>query len=99
MEILVPEPGASEMDPEKIWSAVRQVVKEAVTWAKSKNYDLKGLGISLQRNTGTFWCKKSFKLLSPFITWQDVRCKKVVDQINNSFRYNNRLFCRDFDKL
>ena len=87
LEILVPEPGAAEMDPEKIWVAVREVVREVVTWAKDKNYDVRGLGISMQRNTGTFWCKNSFKLLSPFITWQDVRCKKVVDQINGSLRF------------
>ena len=83
----MPEPGAAEMDPEKIWVAVREVVREVVTWAKDKNYDVRGLGISMQRNTGTFWCKNSFKLLSPFITWQDVRCKKVVDQINGSLRF------------
>ena len=85
--VLVPEPGASEIDPDQLWQAIRNVIKEAVEYAKEKNFKLEGIGMSLQRNTGTFWDRKSFKIYHNFITWQDVRCKRIVDSINTSYRY------------
>jgi len=84
--VLCPEPGASEIDPEALWSSIRQVVSDAVTWSKNKKIRLKGLGISLQRNTGTFWRADNFKLMSNFITWQDVRCQSIVEEGNRSIR-------------
>lgn len=84
VDVLCPEPGASEIDPAALWSSIHYVVSDVVNWARSKNLHLRGLGISLQRNTGTFWHADSFKLLSNFITWQDVRCKADVIQANTS---------------
>lgn len=84
--VLVPEPGASEIDPDQLWEAIRNVIKNAVEYAKEKNFKLEGIGMSLQRNTGTFWDRKSFKIYHNFITWQDVRCKRIVDSINSSYR-------------
>ena len=84
--VLVPEPGASEIDPEQLWNAIRNVIKSAVDWAKEQKIKLEGIGMSLQRNTGTFWDRESFKLCHNFITWQDVRCKRIVDSINTSYR-------------
>mgnify|MGYP000714625843 CR=1 FL=1 len=85
--VLCPEPGGSEIDPETLWSSIMKVVSDAVTWSKNKNIRLKGLGISMQRNTGTFWRADNFKLLSNFITWQDVRSQSIVEEKNNSIRY------------
>jgi len=85
--VLVPEPGASEIDPDQLWQAIRKVIKDAVEYAKQQNFKLEGIGMSLQRNTGTFWDRKSFKMCHNFITWQDVRCKRIVDSINSSYRY------------
>ena len=35
---------------------------------------------------GTFWDRKSGKMLHNFVTWQDVRCKDIVKEVNNSIR-------------
>ena len=58
--VLVPEPGASEIDPEQLWNAIRNVIKSAVDWAKEQKIKLEGIGMSLQRNTGTFWDRERF---------------------------------------
>lgn len=42
------------------------------------------MGVSTQRGTGTFWEAKSGKVLNNFVTWQDIRCKKFVDEINGA---------------
>jgi glycerol kinase len=86
VEIISKELGASEMDPGHIWDVTLSVTRRAVHWAKNENIKLECVGISLQRNTGTFWERKSGKILSNFITWQDVRCKDVVKEINTSYR-------------
>lgn len=82
--ILSPEPGASEIDPAELWQSVREAVGDCMTYAKLKGIMIRGMGMSLQRNTGTFWNQKSFKVLHNLVTWQDVRCASMVEQINNS---------------
>ena len=42
------------------------------------------MGVSTQRGTGTFWEAKSGKVLNNFVTWQDIRCKEFVDEINGA---------------
>lgn len=82
--ILIPEPGASEIDPEQLWYAVRTCIKFCVEWGKDKGFTLEGIGIALQRNTGTFWERNTFKMCHNLVTWQDCRCQKLVDDINAS---------------
>ena len=60
------------------------VVGEAVKYAKSKKWQIECMGVSTQRGTGTFWDAKSGKVLNNFVTWQDIRCKKFVDEINGA---------------
>ena len=60
------------------------VVGEAVKYAKSKKWQIECMGVSTQRGTGTFWEAKSGKVLNNFVTWQDIRCKKFVDEINGA---------------
>jgi len=84
VEIISPELGSSEIEPDHLWSVVRAVVQSAVDWGSKNSIQLAGIGISLQRNTGTFWDRKSGKMLHNFVTWQDVRCKEIVKEVNNS---------------
>ena len=52
VEIISPELGSSEIEPDHLWSVVRAVVKSAVDWGSKNSIQLAGIGISLQRNTG-----------------------------------------------
>ena len=53
-------------------------------YAKGKKWQIECMGVSTQRGTGTFWEAKSGKVLNNFVTWQDIRCKKFVDEINGA---------------
>ena len=52
VEIISPELGSSEIEPDHLWSVVRKVVQAAVDWGTKNSIQLEGIGISLQRNTG-----------------------------------------------
>ena len=52
VEIISPELGSSEIEPEHLWSVIRAVVQAAVNWATQNSFQLSCIGISLQRNTG-----------------------------------------------
>lgn len=52
VEIISPELGSSEIEPDHLWSVVRAVVQSAVDWGSKNSIQLAGIGISLQRNTG-----------------------------------------------
>ena len=54
VEIISKEPGASEMDPNHLWSIIRNVTRAGVEWAKNNDIKLNCIGVSLQRNTGKF---------------------------------------------
>ena len=52
VEVLTPELGASEIDPDHLWAKIREVTQAAVNWAKEHGKTLECIGVSLQRNTG-----------------------------------------------
>ena len=52
VEIISPELGSSEIEPDHLWSVIRAVVQSAVDWGSKNSIQLAGIGISLQRNTG-----------------------------------------------
>ncbi|XP_049960923.1 putative glycerol kinase 5 isoform X1 [Schistocerca serialis cubense] len=85
VELLYPEPGYVEIDPETLWDAVLGVLKGALTDAGLSAAQLVALGISSQRCTFITWDRETGQPFHNFITWKDVRADSIVRQWNDSF--------------
>ncbi|XP_063162720.1 putative glycerol kinase 5 [Candoia aspera] len=85
VEILHPQPGWVEFDPESLWTQFTGVIKEAVQVAGLKMNQISALGLSTQRGSFITWNKKTGKPFHNFISWQDVRAAALAQSWNRSF--------------
>ncbi len=79
-----PASGWVEHDPEEIWASVVSTCRAAIRQARAKLSDIRGLGITNQRETIVLWDRKTGKALHKAIVWQDRRtadtCAKLKAQ-------------------
>jgi glycerol kinase len=68
-----PRPGWVEHDPEEIWATVVAAAERAVEDAGARPGDLRGIGITNQRETTVLWERASGRPVHPAIVWQDRR--------------------------
>jgi glycerol kinase len=68
-----PAPGWVEQNPEQLWTATQGVVESALTEAGLKPSDLCAAGITAQRSSCVVWERTTGKVLSPLVSWQDLR--------------------------
>jgi glycerol kinase len=68
-----PKPGWVEHDPLEIWSAVRETAFAATGAAGLRVDDLRGIGITNQRETIVIWDRESGRPLHRALVWQDRR--------------------------
>lgn len=78
LEVLHPEPGATENDPEFIWSVFKDVVKKGIDTPLTH---ISAIAITNQRSTFALW-DKSGTPLTNFINWQDIRAADTVRAMN-----------------
>ena len=83
-EQIYPKPGWVEHNPEEIWETTKSVLKDLYHSEIAKKHNIRGIGITNQRETTILWDKKSGKPLYNAIVWQDRRtadfCKSLVKQ-------------------
>ena len=79
-----PEPGLIEHDPEEIWLAAANTLKEVSERVEEMGHDIVCIGITNQRETSIIWDQGSGKPLHNAIVWQDrrttKRCKELFEQ-------------------
>ena len=79
-----PEPGLIEHDPEEIWLAAANTLKEVSERMEEMGHDIVCIGITNQRETSIIWDQGSGKPLHNAIVWQDrrttKRCKELFEQ-------------------
>lgn len=68
-----PQPGWVEHDANEIWEVTMAVAAEALAAAGLRGPDLKGVGITNQRETIVAWDRESREPLARAIVWQDRR--------------------------
>src|SRR5947208_11789832 len=68
-----PQPGWVEHDAEQIWETVGKVVPQALQAAGVAAHDLRGIGITNQRETVVVWERTTGRPVAPAIVWQDRR--------------------------
>ena len=76
-----PEPGWVEHDPDELWSNTIRVVEAALLNAQIGAGDIKGIGITNQRETSIMWHRKTGRPVSRAIVWQDRRTSAFCDEL------------------
>lgn len=80
---IYPKPGQVEHDLNDIWSTVEQTVKELLKKHNINSKDIKGIGITNQRET-TCAFKHTGEPLTNAIVWQDRRTTEYCESLDNS---------------
>ena len=76
-----PKPGWVEHDPEEIWKNTSDVIKETIRKADIKPSEIKGIGITNQRETVIAWNRETGKPYYNAIVWQDLRGTDLINSI------------------
>ncbi|UIR57975.1 glycerol kinase GlpK [Sphingobacterium sp. SRCM116780] len=81
---IYPESGWVEHDPKEIWSSQLSVFTEVMAKMKITPKNIKGIGITNQRETTIIWDRKTGEPIYNAIVWQDRRtadyCKNIENQ-------------------
>ncbi|XP_052848085.1 putative glycerol kinase 5 [Drosophila gunungcola] len=85
VELLNPQPGFFEIEPESLWRKIVNVIRLAVKNAHLSPLDITCLTISTQRCTFLTWDHRSGEYYHNFITWKDLRADELVEQWNASW--------------
>ena len=78
---IFPQPGWVEHNANEIWSSMLGVAVEAMTKAGATYHDIKGIGITNQRETTIVWDKNTGEPIYNAIVWQCRRTSKYADQL------------------
>lgn len=76
-----PNPGWVEHDPQEIWTTQANMAKKALGKLGIKPNQIKGIGITNQRETVVVWDKNTGESVYPAIVWQDKRTADFCDQL------------------
>ena len=85
-EIIAPEPGAIEHDPEEQWKQFLAAVNNLLSICNVKPSEIASIGISVQRGTFTLWDKNG-KTCCNFISWSDIRAAETTAAMNRNIRW------------
>ncbi|EDW93864.2 putative glycerol kinase 5 [Drosophila yakuba] len=85
VELLNPQPGYFEIEPESLWRKIVSVITQAVKNAQLTPTDITCLTISTQRCTFLTWDHRTGEYYHNFITWKDLRADELVEQWNTSW--------------
>ncbi|XP_017058066.1 putative glycerol kinase 5 [Drosophila ficusphila] len=85
VELLNPQPGYFEIEPEILWRKIVNVITLAVKDAQLSPSDISCLTISTQRCTFLTWNHRTGEYYHNFVTWKDLRADKLVNEWNTSW--------------
>jgi glycerol kinase len=81
-----PQPGWVEHDPVNVVASIREATNSALAQLSiEQKQRLKSAGLVTQRSSLVFWRKDTHRPLTPVISWQDIRGKKILDESLLSF--------------
>jgi glycerol kinase len=78
---IYPEPGWVEHDPEEIWTATVQTVRDAMAKAQLAAGDIAAIGITNQRETTLVWDRATGKPIHNAVVWQDRRTADACEKL------------------
>ncbi len=78
---IFPQPGWVEHDPMEIWSAVVEVIGQAMAEGGIDSSDLAAVGITNQRETTVIWDRGTGRPVANAIVWQDTRTADICARL------------------
>lgn len=81
VRILRPEPGAAEEEPEDLWRATLETMKESLKKSGFKAEDVAAIGFSAQMH-GVMMLSREGKPLTRLLTWLDLRAAEQSDELS-----------------
>lgn len=84
VQLLYPQPGQVEIDPEDFWRRIRSTIERSLQNAQVHAHQIACMGISTQRSTFITWDKETGRPYHNFITWKDLRADSLVTKWNSS---------------
>ena len=75
-----PKPGWVEHNPDEIWKATRDAIKQTLANADIDG-NIAGIGITNQRETTVIWERKTGKPIYPAIVWQCRRTAEICHEL------------------
>jgi len=82
---IYPDDGWVEHDPEAIWETTLKTLKAAYQFAKDKEAEIAGVGITNQRETTLVWDRKTHKAIYNAIVWQDRRTAQICRDLKAKY--------------
>lgn len=79
-----PQPGWVEHKAEEIWHAVQTTIANAIINSGIRPEQIKGIGITNQRETTVIWDKKTGKPIYNAIVWQSRQTTKLAEKLKNA---------------
>ncbi|HEY9287417.1 MAG TPA: FGGY family carbohydrate kinase, partial [Candidatus Dormibacteraeota bacterium] len=76
-----PKPGWVEHDPMEIWENTRAVIGATMQTHGIAAGDLRGIGVTNQRETAVVWQKATGKPVYNAVVWQDTRTQQVCQRL------------------
>ena len=81
---IYPQAGWVEHDPKEIWSVQKKVFDDLIEKLHLSAEDVKGIGITNQRETTVVWDKRSGEPIYNAIVWQDKRTSDYCQELKNN---------------
>lgn len=75
-----PQPGWVEHNPDEIWKATQDAIKQTLANADN-DWNIAGIGITNQRETTVIWERKTGKPIYPAIVWQCRRTAEICHEL------------------
>ncbi|RMC47318.1 glycerol kinase GlpK [Lactobacillus sp. ESL0228] len=79
-----PQPGWVEHKAEEIWHAVQTTIANAIINSGIRPEQIKGIGITNQRETTVIWDKKTGKPIYNAIVWQSRQTTELAENLKNN---------------
>lgn len=79
--LIFPQPGWVEHDPNEIWYTQSSVAAESVAKSNLNGTNIAAIGITNQRETTIIWDKETGEPIYNAIVWQDRRTSKYCDSL------------------
>ena len=76
-----PQAGWVEHDPDEIWQVSQRVMGEALAAAGAQPRDLKGIGITNQRETTVIWDRRTGRPIHRAIVWQSRQTADICERL------------------
>ena len=80
VDCLFPSPGWVEVDADRIWISVIDVINELLVVSGASMNDVAAIGITNQRETSVVWDKETGKAVHNAIVWQSKQTQELCDE-------------------